>query len=257
MNTRNAFTLIELLVVIAIIALLLSILTPALSKARELAQRVTCKSNLRQILLGASTYAADNDNRLPIPRFVETSSSPIHATLYWSPPNSLDFDIRDLVRGYSDDRAELLNCPSALKRDMEFPRPPWNEIDTAILSGNANSRSNWYGSYLYFPGRYVHPDFGDPTKMMPSKLIDGNGTMVMIQDHCRIRESTSTLQIYISNHCKGSQATDRASMVGANLGFYDGHVDWCHMTNLHDVGWDWLAGNTRGQVQSVFPGGLR
>jgi len=74
---RKGFTLVELLVVIAIIALLMSILMPALARVRELAQRTVCGTNLSGIVKSMLVYANDDENsRFPrggFPRCVDKS----------------------------------------------------------------------------------------------------------------------------------------------------------------------------------------
>ncbi len=65
MGRSKAFTLIELLVVIAIIALLLSVLLPALREAKKQAQTVVCRSNMRQIGYAVILYAEANDTYIP------------------------------------------------------------------------------------------------------------------------------------------------------------------------------------------------
>ena len=65
MTTKKGFTLIELLVVIAIIALLLSIIMPALHKARVYAQKIVCANYIKQQCLGTSLYASDQDAYVP------------------------------------------------------------------------------------------------------------------------------------------------------------------------------------------------
>jgi len=62
---QNAFTLVELLVVIAIIALLMSILMPALTRVRKQAKAVVCQTNLKQLANCFSMYANENDGFFP------------------------------------------------------------------------------------------------------------------------------------------------------------------------------------------------
>ncbi|MBI2948401.1 MAG: prepilin-type N-terminal cleavage/methylation domain-containing protein [Verrucomicrobia bacterium] len=72
-RSKRAFTLIELLIVIAIIAVLASLLLPALSQAKRSAYSVRCKSNLRQLATGLQLYVDDHQ---VYPSWASTSMPP-------------------------------------------------------------------------------------------------------------------------------------------------------------------------------------
>ncbi len=100
------FTLIELLVVVAIIALLISILLPSLSRARDQAKDSVCKSNAHQLGLSTTYYIADNRNRMPYIRDRDLDPKP---------PNNAPFYQYDQIFNFWTYNKDLriFQCPRA------------------------------------------------------------------------------------------------------------------------------------------------
>ncbi len=123
----NAFTLIELLVVIAIIATLISILMPALNKARQQAKLVVCGSNQHELVVGLQVYMQDNDDKLP-PSVSHVSGGNYHRPfeLNWN-FNSIGPSTRPIYTGkylaHYLPSVNVFNCPLSTITD-NTPWPP-------------------------------------------------------------------------------------------------------------------------------------
>jgi prepilin-type N-terminal cleavage/methylation domain-containing protein/prepilin-type processing-associated H-X9-DG protein len=111
-TTRRGFTLIELLVVIAIIAILAAILFPVFAKARRRAVESTCINNLKQIGLALTTYADDNNEKLPPTfwRYVDSNSG-----VGWVN------NVYQFARSY-----DVMHCPETAKEyKWSYSRNEW------------------------------------------------------------------------------------------------------------------------------------
>jgi prepilin-type N-terminal cleavage/methylation domain-containing protein len=121
MDKRRAFTLIELLVVIAIIALLMSILMPALQRTREQARAVVCRSHLQQWSLCLNMYTSDYDGRF-MPGIDEDWATGQYSWIY------------TLIPYYNDPAIRL--CPKAKRTLEQGGTPPFNAWDVSLTNPN-------------------------------------------------------------------------------------------------------------------------
>lgn len=124
---RKAFTLIELLVVISIIALLLSILMPALTKVKDQARVVVCKSNLRQLTLAFETYRVANDDKQLTTNFKISTAPDVYDKHIWPlviAPYMGDDKYYDDPSKSLEGVMKVIKCPSTRGVD-----PSWKDVD--------------------------------------------------------------------------------------------------------------------------------
>jgi prepilin-type N-terminal cleavage/methylation domain-containing protein/prepilin-type processing-associated H-X9-DG protein len=132
---KRGFTLIELLVVIAIIAILAAILFPVFARAREMARKASCQSNLKQIITATLMYVQDWDGKFP-PFWAGSDGN---GSYYWYGYRRNDGQV-DLTRG--------LIYPYLKNRDIRTC-PTWSATSPNPATGGWGYGYNWF----YIGGR--------------------------------------------------------------------------------------------------------
>ena len=132
LNQCKHFTLIELLVVIAIIAILASMLLPALSKAREKARTISCAANLKQIGLGGTMYQNDWEG------FVTYSGNDTNLRGWCPQLASYCGGSNDSSNGWIASGVKAYHCPSSTKAPIG---PGWTFMRYGLGNTYAQNRS--------------------------------------------------------------------------------------------------------------------
>ena len=242
MNTKRhskpvtGFTLIELLVVIAIIAILAAMLLPALAKAKARALNIQCVSGVKQIMLGISLFALDNDDRMPYN--IETATGqPNSLTLAMDARSSwLDnFTTRPElgfhIAPYLANSKTLLNQTTSESKIMVCPafirNPQYAARATDATDVHQNRRMYRLRHYVESSElwKYGCPKLGSVSQ--PS-----------------VNGAIADLDLKFPSYTSGSagETPGRAQLPDApvhgntrNYGFYDGHVaSFSASTNRHN-----------------------
>jgi prepilin-type N-terminal cleavage/methylation domain-containing protein/prepilin-type processing-associated H-X9-DG protein len=170
-----AFTLIELLVVIAIIAILASMLLPALSKAKAKAQAAKCASNMKQWGLATVMYLVDFDDRIPL--FGDLSTD--YTKAFWhaklGPYVAKQAQAGKMFNQTEVYTYELRRCPGGNAGPVPFAKPP---------ASSSKEWNCWIGANFGAYGKPLSAPFfyGDQTPALPASRIAKPADAMMLTD---------------------------------------------------------------------------
>ena len=224
-GSRNrCFTLIELLVVIAIIAILASLLLPALTKAQQKAQEITCTGNLRQFMTAVNMYADDYGGATPLlGQYNTPEKSHFWHTLppYLGVGSGRDYDSKDLY--YWRGKLDVVHCPSAREDYGE-----WNYL---------------YTMQWGYSGLRLDNDYGREKSVSMDNIVHPSGLVMFAEANEYFYREDCTL------NGGGGHADLKETMHGngMNAGFVDGHVEFLPTSLLMK---EWQKGNIYGPSQS-------
>ena len=225
------FTLVELLVVIGIIALLISILLPALSRAREQAKRVQCLSNLRQLGMAVLIYC--NEHHDLMPAGAEGPPQILWDWIYWDPTTAPYNDFTQgtlapylqIARGTGDNSngASIFKCPSDLPEwHLVNPlagRPPYKYSYSINAYACDNGRA-----YDLMGGNTAHANFKITfVHKAAQKIMFIDESEATINDGLWVPEAFDYDQLSDRHWHRHANELDNDGTMG-NVCFFDGHA---------------------------------